>query len=95
MGRTPKVNNGGGRDHWGNLGPLLLAGGGLNMGTVIGQSTRDASEPATEPVRIKNLIATVLATLFHVPELRLVRGAPREIATTMTSWDPIPGGLHG
>lgn len=94
MGRTPKVNNGGGRDHWGNLGPLLLAGGGLNMGMVIGQSTRDASEPATEPVRIKNLIATVLSTLFHVPELRFVPGAPREVATTMTGWDPIPE-LHG
>ena len=29
MGRTPRLNKGGGRDHWGNLGPLLLAGGGL------------------------------------------------------------------
>jgi hypothetical protein len=94
MGRTPKVNGKGGRDHWGNLGPLLLAGGGLNMGKVIGQSTKDAGEPATEPVRIKNLIATVLHTLFDVPELRFVPGAPREVATTMTGWDPIPG-LHG
>ena len=29
MGRTPRINKKGGRDHWGNLGPLLLAGGGL------------------------------------------------------------------
>ncbi len=94
MGRTPRVNDRGGRDHWGNLGPLLLTGGGLNMGKVIGQSTKDAGDAATEPVRIKNLIATVLHTLFDVSELRLVPGAPREVATTMTSWDPIPG-LHG
>jgi uncharacterized protein (DUF1501 family) len=94
MGRTPKVNGKGGRDHWGNLGPLLLSGGGLNMGKVIGQSTKDAGEPATEPVRIKNLIATVLHTLFDVSELRLVPGAPREVATIMTGYDPIPG-LHG
>jgi uncharacterized protein (DUF1501 family) len=94
MGRTPRVNHGGGRDHWGNLGPLLLSGGGLNMGKVIGQSTRDGGEPATEPVRIKNLIATVLHTLFDISELRLAPGAPREVATTMTGWDPIAG-LHG
>ena len=29
MGRTPRLNTKGGRDHWGNIGPLLLAGGGL------------------------------------------------------------------
>ena len=42
MGRTPKINAKGGRDHWGRLAPLMLSGGGLNMGQVIGQSTRDA-----------------------------------------------------
>src|SRR5262249_13797987 len=36
MGRTPKINKNGGRDHWGNLAPLLLAGGGLKMGQVVG-----------------------------------------------------------
>src|SRR6266404_4886646 len=51
MSRTPKLNKNGGRDHWGNLAPLLLSGGGLNMGQVIGQSSRTASEPASEPIR--------------------------------------------
>jgi hypothetical protein len=91
MGRTPKINRNGGRDHWGNLAPLLLAGGGLQMGQVIGQSTRDAGEPATEPVRIQNLIATVLHTLFDVGELRIVPGVPREIGSVMTGWEGIPG----
>jgi uncharacterized protein (DUF1501 family) len=91
MGRTPKVNKNGGRDHWGNLGPLLLAGGGLRMGQVIGQSNREAGEPQSDPVRIPNLIATILHTLFDVGELRLVPGVPRELAQTMTGWEPIPG----
>ena len=49
MGRTPRINKSGGRDHWGNLAPLLLSGGGLKMGQVIGQSSRNGGEPATEP----------------------------------------------
>jgi uncharacterized protein (DUF1501 family) len=91
MGRTPKLNKNGGRDHWGNIGPLLIYGGGLRMGQVIGQSDRNGGSPQTEAVRIPNLIATVLDRLFDVGELRLVPGLPREIGQTMTGWDPIPG----
>jgi uncharacterized protein (DUF1501 family) len=91
MGRTPKINQKGGRDHWGNLAPLLLAGGGLRMGQVIGQSNRHAAEPQSEPIRIPNLIATILHTLLDIGTVRIVPGMPREIATTMTSYDPIPG----
>ncbi len=91
IGRTPRVNKAGGRDHWGNLGPLLLIGGGLNMGQVIGQSNRDAGEPSSEPVRIQNLLATILHTQFDVGELRLLPGIPREVAQTMTGWEPIRG----
>ena len=50
IGRTPRVNKNGGRDHWANLGPLLLHGGGLKMGQVIGRSTANGGEPADDPV---------------------------------------------
>src|SRR5207237_882899 len=63
MGRTPRINKNGGRDHWANLAPLLLAGGGLKMGRVIGQSNRQGAEPSSQPVTIKNLVATVMHTL--------------------------------
>ena len=91
MGRTPRINAKGGRDHWGNLAPLLLAGGGLPMGQVIGHSNRDGGEPQSEPVTARHLIATIMHTLFDVGQLRLVPGLPREFAQTMASWDPIPG----
>jgi hypothetical protein len=89
MGRTPRINGRGGRDHWGNLAPLLLAGGGLKMGRVVGQSTRDAAEPQTEPITIPNLVSTVLHTLFDVGQLRLVPGVPREIVLAATGAAPI------
>jgi Protein of unknown function (DUF1501) len=91
MGRTPRINNNGGRDHWGNIAPLMLAGGGLRTGQVIGRSNSNGGEPATTPVRIQNLVATILHSLFNVGELRLVPGLPREIAQVMTGWEPIPG----
>lgn len=89
MGRTPKLNDRGGRDHWGRLAPLMLAGGGLKMGQVIGQSDSQAAEPATEPVTIRNLLATVMHTAFDVGQLRVERGLPREITQEMTGWQPI------
>jgi uncharacterized protein (DUF1501 family) len=92
MGRTPRINKNGGRDHWGNLAPLLLAGGGLKMGQVIGRSTRDGGQPATSPVTMQHLIATILHTLFDVGKLRVLRGLPRELLP-LTEWQPIPD-LH-
>jgi uncharacterized protein (DUF1501 family) len=90
MGRTPKLNKNGGRDHWGNLAPLLLAGGGLKMGQVLGQSNRIAAEPSSQPITIKHLVATILHGLFDVGKLRVQRGLPRELAR-LTEWEPIPG----
>ncbi len=90
MGRTPKINKRGGRDHWGRLAPLMLAGGGLNMGQVIGQSTPDAGEPASEPITSKHLVATVLRTLFDVGELRVTQGIPGELIE-LADAEPIPG----
>ena len=91
MGRTPRINARGGRDHWGNLSPLLLSGGGVNSGQVIGQSTRDAGEPLTTPMRNTNLIATIMHTLFDVAELRIAQGVPPEVARVAGEWQPIPG----
>ena len=89
MGRTPKLNSNGGRDHWGRLAPLMLAGGGLKMGQVVGQSDAMAAEPATDPITIRNLLSTIMHTAFDVGQLRVERGFPREITQEMTSWDPI------
>ncbi len=89
MGRTPKINNNGGRDHWGNLTPLLLYGAGVEGGRVIGQSTRDGGSPATDPVTSENLIGTIMHTLFDVGQLRLARDLPTDVARLITGYPPI------
>jgi uncharacterized protein (DUF1501 family) len=89
FGRTPKLNNRGGRDHWANLGTLAFAGGGLKMGQVIGQSTRDAAEPASDPITPQNMMATIMHALFDLGALRVARGLPGDLVTTFDQALPI------
>jgi Protein of unknown function (DUF1501) len=91
MGRTPKINARGGRDHWGGLAPLLLYGGGLKMGQVIGQSTRDAGEPQSEPYNMENLLATVMHNLLDIGQVRLMTGLPQDLLRAITTPEPIKG----
>src|SRR5262249_49363317 len=55
FGRTPRVNPHGGRDHWGPLCTLALAGGGLKMGQVVGESSAKAEVPKSTPIEPKHL----------------------------------------
>ncbi len=91
MGRTPAINKNGGRDHWGNLAPLLIYGGGLKMGRVIGQSSRDGGEPASDAVTMKDLVATIMHTLLDIGEVRLMPGIPARVVEAMTKGEPIRG----
>jgi len=59
FGRTPRVNKTGGRDHWGALMSILLAGGGLRVGQVIGTSNSNGEEPSDRPVRPTDVLATI------------------------------------
>lgn len=90
MGRTPKRNKDGGRDHYANLTSLLLAGGGLKMGQVIGQSDRTASQPTTDRYTPKHLLATVMNTVLDISEVRLKPGLGR-VGSVLADGEPIPG----
>jgi hypothetical protein len=89
MGRTPRRNRDGGRDHYANLTTLLLAGGGLKMGQVIGQSDRLAANPSSERYVPRNLMATILHTLLDVGSVRLRTGLGKAGAA-ITDGEPIP-----
>jgi hypothetical protein len=91
MGRSPKLNAKGGRDHWGGLAPLMIYGGGLKMGQVIGQSARNGGEPASEPITIPDLIATIMHTLVDLGEARITDGLPPNLLNVLTRGEPIRG----
>ncbi len=71
MGRTPRLNKAGGRDHWAKLAPLLLYGGGAARGKVIGRSTKDGGEPDSDGCGTPHLIATILHAVFNMGQVRL------------------------
>jgi uncharacterized protein (DUF1501 family) len=59
FGRTPKINDKAGRDHWEHCYSALAAGGGIRGGQVIGESDKRAERPVSNPVTPADLIATV------------------------------------
>lgn len=63
FGRTPKINKGGGRDHWPQVSCALLAGGGFNHGQVIGSTNRLGEVPESRPVHIQEICATMFRGL--------------------------------
>ena len=69
MGRTPKVNAQGGRDHWTNCYSVLLAGAGVQGGTLYGESDSDAAFIKDKPVHIRDICATIYQCLGIDPEM--------------------------
>lgn len=74
FGRTPKISTlkgatGAGRDHWGAVQSVFLAGGGVHGGAVIGSSDKHGGQPETDAQKPENMAATIFEAL----------GLPREI----------------
>lgn len=68
-----------GRDHWGAVQSIFLAGGGVRGGTVIGSSDETGGYPETDAQRPENLAATIYEAL----------GLPREI-----TWEDLGNRPH-
>jgi len=90
FGRTPKINNRGGRDHWGNLCTLAFAGGGLKMGQVVGKSDKLVGQPAEDLVTPEMLRGTLMHTLFDPGQVRLLSGIPSDVKKAVADAKPIP-----
>lgn len=90
FGRTPRMNDGGnggppmskgtpGRDHWGNVLSVLVAGGGLKGGQVVGTSDRLGENPAERPLRPGDIHHTMFKVLGVDPTLSFNNHSGRPI----------------
>ena len=63
FGRTPRINQDAGRDHWAACFSVFMAGGGIKGGTVVGASDKDGYRPAERPVNVADIHATICHAL--------------------------------
>ena len=80
FGRTPRINQNAGRDHWGPSFTVALAGGGVQGGRVVGKSDARAEKPDGTPCGPEDLAATIYRLMainpdqeFYTPEGRPVK----------------------
>jgi hypothetical protein len=77
FGRTPKINNNAGRDHWAPVMSALVAGGGLKMGQAVGSSTERGERPKDCPLTVSRVLATLYHALGIDPALTFLNGSGR------------------
>lgn len=63
FGRTPRINDLLGRDHWPNAFSIVMAGAGIQGGQVIGATDKIAGEVADRPITAPDMAATILYAL--------------------------------
>ncbi len=79
FGRTPKINNGAGRDHWSPAMSALIAGGGLRMGQAIGSTSARGEYPKDR----RYTASQVLSTIYHALGIDPSRTFPNETGRPM------------
>lgn len=82
FGRTPKINQNGGRDHWARCWSVALGGGGIKGGIVHGSTDKDGTSVKDDPCTVGDLFATLYTAMGINPEteIRDPLGRPRKIS---------------
>ena len=84
FGRTPTINDNGGRDHWSEAFSAVLAGGGIRGGQAFGSSDEKGATVKDRPVTVPDLFATLLSAFgvdgsktYQTPEGRPIKLADK------------------
>jgi uncharacterized protein (DUF1501 family) len=82
FGRTPRINQNAGRDHWPRSWSVVIGGGGLKGGKVIGSTDTDGVDITDHPVGVMDLIATMAKSMGIDPDTQYTtpRGRPIKVA---------------
>jgi uncharacterized protein (DUF1501 family) len=81
FGRTPRINNNAGRDHWARSMAVVLAGGGIRRGYAHGTTDVQGMQPANDPCTPDDVAATIFTQLGIDPhsELQTPTGRPVQL----------------
>jgi hypothetical protein len=91
FGRTPKINENAGRDHFPNAWSTVIAGGGIKGGQAIGDTGPDGEQVKSRPVQVPDLLATVMKGLGIDPSKQNLVDNGRPIRLVDPKANPIEG----
>lgn len=89
FGRTPKINQGKGRDHYPNAWSAVLAGGGVKGGQAVGKTADDGTTVTDRPVPTMDFLATVCKALGVDHEKQNLSNVGRPIRIVDKSANPV------
>jgi uncharacterized protein (DUF1501 family) len=93
FGRTPRINQNEGRDHWPRCFSVVLAGGRIKGGMVIGKTSEDGTEILEQPVTPPELLATIFQGLDIDPAKEIAAGKDRSEPLVEKGTKPIQDAL--
>lgn len=88
FGRTPKINQNNGRDHYPKAFSCLLAGGGIKQGIAYGQTDEEGGEVVENPVTIPDFNATI-AHALGLPQDEIVNSPSGRPFTVANKGKPV------
>jgi hypothetical protein len=82
FGRTPRINQNAGRDHWPRSWSVVMGGGGLQGGKIIGATDKDGVDIVDHPVGVMEVIATMAKAMGIDPDTQYTTplGRPIKVA---------------
>jgi uncharacterized protein (DUF1501 family) len=89
FGRTPRINQNGGRDHYPRAWSVVLGGGNIKGGIAYGSTSAGGEEPKDSPVKIEDFYSTVYAGLGLDPNSQIRDNLGRPIAIAGEKVNPI------
>jgi hypothetical protein len=90
FGRTPRVNNSAGRDHWPRAGFAVLAGGNFKTGQTIGETDARGEEPKGLSMTSSHVLTSLYQHLGIDPGLAIVDTSGRP-TPLLDEREPVPG----
>ena len=81
FGRTPRINERGGRDHFPAAGAVVMAGGGITGGQIVGATNRSGDDIVSRPVTVPDIFRSVAAAMALDPDRTRFAPSGRPIKT--------------
>jgi hypothetical protein len=89
FGRTPRINQNAGRDHWARCWSVVVGGGAIKGGQVYGSTSKDGMDIDKNKVSVGDLFATLYKGLGLDPETKIRDNLSRPKSIAIEGSKPI------